>query len=142
MNKLQAICKYLDTDYSEDIDNCPVNDMGNNVFEYLNEKYFVLTDQEADETCKKYIIDSLWAFNPEFIVPYMGCFQDLDVGVDCIKTLQEKCEDCNEALLSMVGNNINSLIENAIQSDGRGHFLNTYDGEEFYNGEYFIYRIN
>jgi hypothetical protein len=34
------------------------------------------------------------------------------------------------------------FIQDAIDSDGRGHFLSYYDGEETEINDYYIYRIN
>lgn len=42
----------------------------------------------------------------------------------------ELCEDANEIVKAMIGNNISLFLENAIKADGRGHFLSRYDGEE------------
>ena len=54
---------------------------------------------------------------------------------------QELCEDANEIVKAII-TDINEFIEDAISSDGRGHFLNGYDGtEEELNG-FYIYRTN
>ena len=43
---------------------------------------------------------------------------------------------------TVFGPSMDEFIEDAISSDGRGHFLSPYDGEENEEGDYFIYRIN
>ncbi len=44
----------------------------------------------------------------------------------------------------MVGNNLQALMDDAIDADGRGHFMNTYDGNEYIetvgNMAYYLYR--
>ena len=109
--------------------------------------YIVLTDSEADEKAEEYIKESLWAFNASFLSDVTG----FDISIFEAIQSNDKCEDNNDAILQLVGDNFKSLIQDAISSDGRGHFLNTYDGneEEFncfdYTGEndyLFIYRMN
>lgn len=100
-------------------------------------EYLVLTDKEANAKAGEYILDSLWAFNASFLQYYLR--GDLDEKT--ITTLQERCEDANPALLALVKNK-KDLVDDAISADGRGHFLNTYDGEENEAEGYFIYRMN
>lgn len=106
-----------------------------------NNNYFVLTDSEADEKCGEYIKDSLWAFNASFLSSETG------IDIEVFEAIQAngKCESNNSAIESTI-DDIDSFIESAISADGRGHFMNTYDGEE---GEetiegttFYIYRIN
>jgi hypothetical protein len=115
--------------------------------DYYNADYQVLTDSEADEKAAEYIKDSLWAFNSNFLSNVTGFDESI---FDAIQA-NDKCESNNKAILQLVGDNLDDLINEAISSDGRGHFLNTYDGneEEFnckdYTGEnqyLFVYRMN
>jgi hypothetical protein len=89
-------------------------------------EWLVLTDEEADKLTVEHIIDSLWAFRPEFLAAETG------LPVEAFKALSDMCENAQEAILAMIkatcGTNI--LAESAIQSDGRGLFLAQYDGEE------------
>lgn len=111
-------------------------------FERGSEEYLVLTDHEADERAKEYIKDTLWAFNASFLEGYMPD----GVDEDTIKIIQEKCESANPAIIKLVCDNLDSLINDAIGCDGRGHFMSSYDGEEWevtIDGvTYYIYRIN
>lgn len=108
--------------------------------------YLVLTDSEADEMAKEYIKESLWAFNADFILS--EC--DLDFsGADSLRSMQEKsCESANDFILSLVEKTcgLDDFIKAAISTDGRGHFMSSYDGEEhevIINGAYlYWYRIN
>ena len=101
-------------------------------------EYRVLDDDEADAAAKDYIEDSLWAFIPSF----MSCETGIDESV--FTALQDKCEGANDAVRSIIDGScgIDSFVESAISADGRGHFLNTYDGEEREYGDYYVYRTN
>ena len=110
-------------------------------------EYRVLTDEEADQACAQEISNSLWAFNASFIARMIN----MPETEEMIKEFQfKKCEDANPAILRLVGDKLSTLIKEAILSDGRGHFLATYDGQEhevrvparFGNEMVFIYRIN
>jgi len=60
----------------------------------------------------------------------------------------DSCESCNDFLLSLVEKTcgIETFVDDAIRSDGRGHFMSSYDSnenEETVEGEtFYIYRIN
>jgi hypothetical protein len=105
-------------------------------------RYMILTDKEADERARDYISESLWAFNASFLVSYLPD----GVTEEVIEALQPQCEGANEAIRSMIGDRFDDLVSDAILSDGRGHFLNTYDGHEHEHereGRYwYIYRIS
>jgi hypothetical protein len=145
MNKEQAFSEFVGTDYEEGSDENPINAYPNNVFEYLNEEYFVLTDEEADQMAREYILESLWAFNASFLIDYMFClpgvsFMEFEMYV---KQMQENmCEGCNSIIRGLIEDNIDKLIDDAIACDGRGHFIAAYDFEEHECADYFIYRIN
>ena len=105
------------------------------------DEYLVLTDDEADEEVYKEIETSLWAFNAEFIIEMTG----LNSGVESLRTMQKNsCEDCNDFIKAIIDGTcgMEYFVESAIESDGRGHFISYYDGEENEQGEYFIYRVN
>jgi hypothetical protein len=87
-------------------------------------EYNVLTDEEADNLAKECILDSIWAFNASFISSHS------DVSEAAIKAVQEdRCEYCNEDLKSII-KDLDHFVDDAISCDGRGHFINQYDGEE------------
>lgn len=102
--------------------------------------YRVLTDKEADEAVRENISESVWAFRTEFLAAHTN----IDTYV--IGTLQEKCEDANDALRRLI-KDFDHFVEDAVSSDGRGHFLSSYDGEEneITNADgqtFYIYRQN
>ncbi len=99
----------------------------------VNESYMILTDEEADEKVKEYIKDSVWAFNSSFLASHSKADEKV------FEILAEQCESSNEAVLSLI-DDFDHFVDDAILSDGRGHFLATYDGAEEEYSNYFIYR--
>lgn len=115
----------------------------------ISDDYLVLTDEEADKCVYDNIKENVWTFNSNFIIdhtklPYMA--------EDMIKIYQrEKGEEANETLLAII-DDFDDFVDAAIEADGRGHFLATYDGYE--NEEtvidldrnieetFYIYRLN
>lgn len=110
---------------------------------YNGEEWLVLTDEEADIRAKDYILDSVWAFRPDFLAGYT------ELPVEVFEALQDKCEDANEAVLELIkrtDGGVDDFVDDAIGADGRGHFISTYDGDEqsvcLDNEWYFCYRTN
>lgn len=110
-----------------------------NLFEVDSEEYLVLTDEEADEKVAEYIKDTVWAFNAGFIASHSKI--DYDATITLVESLQDKCEGSNDAVLSLI-DDFDEFVSDVIADDGRGHFLNNWDGAEEESGEYFIYRQN
>jgi hypothetical protein len=53
------------------------------------------------------------------------------------------CENFNEPIKAMLGHNLDSCLDDAIDTDGRGHFLSSYDNEEIELGDdLYAYRLN
>jgi hypothetical protein len=103
-------------------------------------EYLVLTDEEADERAGEAIKESLWAFRPEFLAAHSEADQQT------FELLQAtgKCESLNPTFEKLIAD-LDHFIGDAIDSDGRGHFINSYDGEECeakVNGQwFFIYQV-
>jgi len=98
----------------------------------LGEELRILFDDEADEACQDYILESLWAFNADFIASHV-CeerIDDYDDLLKSIRSIQEQCEGANSAIKAMI-NDLGQFIQDAISADGRGHFLSSYDGHEY-----------
>lgn len=106
--------------------------------------YLVLTDEEADEKAKEYILDSVWAFNYDFLCGHSDAISNIPKS-DYEKIASNLCESFNKAVIAMI-DDIDYFISDAIATDSRGHFLSPYDGQENevkINGVwYFIYRCN
>jgi hypothetical protein len=110
-------------------------------YEYIDDNYLVLTDEEADEKAEIYISETVWAFNASFIINHSNLPYE---AIEMVQAFQrEKCEDANETILALI-NDFDEFVSDAISADGRGDFLSSYDGkenEEMVNGEtYYIYR--
>lgn len=121
-----------------------VSNWNNRVFELGNEEYLVVTDEEADEEATSRIEENIWAFNAKFILDECG----IDYNESAISSLQEIqnrcCESCNPFLSSLIENTcgLDSFVQKAISSDGRGHFLARYDSSENKTDSYYVYRLN
>ncbi len=133
--RIQALAKLLQLDNEE----AQLIREDGDTYTYGREEYLILTDEEADRAATDYIRETLWAFAPHFLINFM----DDAFTEDIISTIQEaKSESCNEMIYSLVRDNFEDLVYDAILSDGRGCFLAGYDHEENESGEYFIYRTN
>jgi len=100
-------------------------------------EYAIGTDAECDAAVSDNIKESVWAFNAEFLSGHIGNgIPSLhDVLVSGIKALQEKrYEDCNQKILDAI-TDFPAFVEDAVQTDGRGHFLSPYDSEEIELGK-------
>ena len=135
MTKIEALAKFLEIGI-EDITETDWDTLKAEGAEYL-----VLTDEGAYDKAYSEIEESLWAFNADFIIDMCG----FSGGEKSLMAMQrESCEDCNEFIKAMIEGTcgMDSFVESAIESDGRGHFISGYDGEEVEQDEYFIYRVN
>jgi hypothetical protein len=104
-------------------------------------EWLVLTDEEANDRAAAYIEESLWAFDADFL----SDFTPEGIGAGEIRAIRgDRCEDANGALLALVkvGRGMKALVEDAIDADGRGHFMGNYDGREHESEGYYLYRIN
>ena len=135
--RIDVLAKFLQVE----VDDLTVTKYDENNFEIGEKEYMILTEEEAQEKAKEYILDSIWAFNADFIIEHSKVLDFDDASQSIIKAIQEQCENGNEAMKKLI-DDIDTFIEDAINADGRGHFMNSYDGNEEQEGEYFIYRIN
>jgi hypothetical protein len=116
-------------------------------FEVIGNEYKVFTDEEADEAAAENIKECLWAFNADFILQHSTAYEGTTDREDEIiaKALQEMqsklCESAQPIVKALI-KNLGEFTEDAIDEDGRGHFLATYDGEENESGSFYIYRTN
>lgn len=143
-NKINALANYLGVEVEE------INQgYDKNTFEYGNQEYKVFTEEEADKAVEEYISESVWAFNANFILDHTDINWNNRIEKSIQKMQQELCEDVNELLKAMI-KDFDDFVQDAIEADGRGHFLSSYDGqenEEILDGEYgdeyyYIYRTN
>ena len=104
---------------------------------------FALTDEEADQAACDYIEQAVWAFNSDFLQDMTGIPQEM------FEAVQDKCEGANDAITACIEATcgMESFVDNAIDADGRGHFLSCYDSQEVEfekeDGSFgYAYRIN
>jgi len=64
-------------------------------------------------------------------------------GIDreVFEKLQDSCETANDAIFKLI-KDFNKFVQEAIATDGRGHFLSGYDGNENEQGDFYLYRTN
>ena len=146
--KKRALAEFLglDEDEIDDLIKEDYNYYGLTVFSYGDdEMYAIGTDEEADRAVKEYIKNSVWAFDTDFIL--IHCDLPLELAPALKHFQRTECEGANDALLALIEKcgDFDKFVEEAVATDGRGHFLNPYDGVEHeveYNGEtFYIYRI-
>ncbi len=110
-------------------------------------EYDVLTDEEADEAARADILDSLWAFRPEFILSHMHDHGPTSIREDeaickALRIMQEElCESATPIIRALIAD-LDEFVSDAIWADGRGHFISRYDGDEIELGEFYAYRQN
>ena len=123
--KIEALAKHLD---------CSIDEAVVSMDDYL-----VYTDDEADEAVYNYINESVCFFRSDFIAAHT------EVDKEVISKLQELHENSNQAIKSLI-KDFDHFVNDAVLSDGRAHFLSSYDGEENevnVNGNtYYVYRSN
>lgn len=151
--KLAALKSYLIDEgeaTADEIEGATVantNNDGGDTFEIIGNEYRVLTDEEADEAAREAIINDLWAFNADFIITHTEfwntCTQrEADEAAAALREMQSRlCESANAIVKALIAD-LDEFVEDAIDADGRGHFLSWYDGEEYESGKYYIYRTN
>lgn len=114
---------------------------GDHTYEADGGDWLVLTDEEADESAKEAIGQIVWAFRPGFIAAYVPD----GIGAGTIEAIQgDRCEDANAPILALIeaGSGFDDFAADVIASDGRGHFLASYDGEEQDAGGFVVFRTN
>lgn len=141
--RMQALADYLEIHLEEGEeleDYVSPASYGDNTFEAEGNEYLVLTDSEADDAAEEYVKESLWAFNASFLASQTGLPEEV------FSALQEQCEGANDVFLTLVEKHcedgITGFTTEAIRYDGRGHFLNRWNGEEGEEGQFYIYRTN
>ena len=138
---IRSLAKWLGIE-ADELEEARSDCYGLTVLEVGGDSYAIGTDEEADEACKAYVQDTLWAFKGEFIAE--ACCLPRELGEVFSSFNSEKCEGANEAMLALVSKTcgLDSFVRRAIRADGRGHFLASYDGDEIdFNNGLFAYRI-
>ena len=129
IQNIEALKKHTNCEYSD------ITKEGKTTYFIGDQEYLVLNDKEAQKRCEEDIKQSIWAFNSSFLSFHT------DINEDIIKSVQEHCESSNDMLLNSI-KDIEKFINEAIASDGRGHFISYYDGHEHEENDLFIYRLS
>lgn len=150
MEKLEALKAYLvESEGFTAVELEGITETAWESFEVCGREYAVFTDEEATYATRSNILDTLWAFNPNFILKHTEFYRTSSVNEDeafeeALGELQGRiCEGANPIVKALIAN-LDDFIWDAIEADGRGHFISGYDGEEIEldGGEYFAYRVN
>lgn len=140
---VRALCAFLDCQPDE-LTREKCDHYGLALFSYGREEYAIGTDEEADEACAEYVKDSAWAFNAGFVLSECGLPSELEEAIQAFQS--KKCESANDAIVALIEKTcgMDEFVKSAISSDGRGHFLAGYDGNEndSADGAFVIYRTN
>jgi len=131
--KIRELAKFLEVDTDE------IEETNWNTYEVGNEEYRVLTDEEADEATEIYISETVWAFQPWFIIEHSNLPYEAKEMIESFQ--RDKCEGANETILALI-EDFDEFVKGAISADGRGHFLAGYDFEENKTENFYIYRVN
>lgn len=86
-----------------------------------------------------YIEDSLWTFDPDFIVEHTDLPAEAE---DMIAMFVDKKEYKANSTIKALINDWPKFVADAIKSFGRGTWLSSYDGGEDEQNGFFIYRVN
>jgi hypothetical protein len=136
MNTNEKLAKYFEIPADS------IEELTDNRYLIDGTEYLVLTDSEADDLARQYILDSLWAFNAKFIASHTENGLDED-AVKALADMQGKlCESANLIVKALIVD-LDHFVNDAIMSDGRGHFMNSYDGHEIeIDGDTYAYRMD
>jgi hypothetical protein len=121
--------------------------------ELVGSDFLVVDEEGRHAELIEYVQNSLWAFNPSFIMDNLredieNDLSSYDRGQleNSLKLLQENMsEGANSIVRALIGD-IEEFAEAAASVDGHGHFLGQYDNEEIEykdedGNELYIYRL-
>lgn len=140
--KKRALVKFLGCDDGD------VMSEGDGLFTYGDKEYLVYDDNEADVAVAAYCRDTAWAFNVEFLLDHMSIDWNA-ANEKSVRAVTELCESGNEVIVALI-DDFDEFVNDAVKADGRGHFLDGYDGteesveveDETGKETYYIYRVN
>lgn len=91
------------------------------------------SEEEANQAVAEHIKSYICYFRPSFIAEHS------DIPVEIFEALAEKDFDKPDVYLQLI-HDFDDFVNDAIDADGRGHFLNIWDGEEYEIDNYLLYR--
>ena len=97
-----------------------------------NGTYEVLTEDEIHDKATDEIRNTLWAFRYHFLASNSDIIADIPQK-SWEAMVSSLCEDANDAIFGMIeaGVGFESFVDEAILTDGIGHFTSYYDGEAY-----------
>ena len=112
-------------------------------------EWILCNEETAQRLAEEYVEETLWAFRPSWLAGVTG----LDESIFTLLAETGKCEDLNPVVTALIkGTGVDGdqrlahVIWEAVNYDGRGHFLSSYDGEEIELeaeiGTLYVYRTN
>jgi hypothetical protein len=107
-------------------------------------EWFVVHEKDYSHIVTETVSDSAWTFKPEFLAKLTGHSKDTFEALS--KT--NLCERLNELYVALISHTcgIKKFIDAAVDADGVGHFLSSFDSQEheYKTGRttYYIYRSN
>jgi hypothetical protein len=124
--KIVGLAEHLDIE-AEDVYGISMSD-DECTFTIHTGDWLVCTDEEADEKAGENIEQEVWAFNTDFLLGFMPNY----ISESMVDACKERYEDSNDDILELIkaGSGLEKFFQDAIASDGRGHFLDLYSGEE------------
>ncbi len=99
-------------------------------YEVDGKEYAVGTDKECKVAARRFVRETLWAFRTDYLAGYLNWEESVTKAIR--KVQEDLCEDANPVIAKLIGSSrdIDTFCDTAIDDDGRGHFLASYDGEE------------
>ena len=91
------------------------------------------------KAARRSILENACAFNSNFLQAHMPDINLDDVDLDQI--IYKSCDLANSFVLKLIEDH-DHFVDDAITSDGCGHFLAWYDGDEIeLSNDFFAYRV-
>ena len=84
-------------------------------------------DDEVLTACRENIEDMLWACSTSFLLRHMSIPAAFEPALKAIQ--HDQCESCNDMIRECIAD-MDALVQEAYDTDGAGHFLSAYDGNE------------
>ena len=127
--RIEAVQKYMKDVECEEVstEDIQPTTWGENTFDAEHCELLVLTDEEADTLCRAEIRESFWAFSSSWLQNRLDWS---DALTRCIQKMQEElCEDANEIMIRILGNDeVDAITEEELCD--RGRYLAHYDDDE------------
>jgi hypothetical protein len=140
----QAASQALGCDV-EDLEKESYDHYGLAIFSGAGMEIAIGTDEKADQAASEYISESLWSFNPSFILSHSRVTYSDRLQKALVHFQKELCEDANPLVEALI-KDMDHFVSDAISAGGRGRFLSFYDSEEQETEidgiTYFYYRLN